>query len=259
MDIVIVVHSKDVKVLPYCLNGLNNIKEKRNVYLVSNEPLNYENTTYIDEKLFPFTKRDVEEYLYEKDYFRAGWYYQQLLKLYSYLVIPNLSDNFLIVDTDTVFLNEVSFFENDRPLYATGREYTEAYFIHMDKLLPGLKKQFPEKSGIVHHTLFQKKFLTEFFDKVESLHKVPFWKAMMQFVDKETARQSGMAENETYFTYIFQYHKREVELRDLRWQNLNEVNGWYLAQNIPHLLEHCKTYLDFVSLHAYTLDGTQLI
>jgi hypothetical protein len=258
MDIVIVFHSKDIKVLPYCLKGLSNIKEKQNVYLVSNEPINYENTTYIDEKLFPFTKKDIESYLYEKDYFRAGWYYQQLLKLYAYLVIPNLSDSFLILDTDTVFLNEISFFDNGKPLYATGREYTESYFIHMNKLVPGLVKQFPEKSGIVHHTLFQKKFLKEIFEKVESYHNVLFWKAMMQFVDKETAYQSGMAENETYFTYIFQFHKEEVEIRELRWQNLNEVDGWYLAQNIPQIIEHCKNYLDFVSLHAYILDESNI-
>jgi len=259
MDIVIVFHSKDKTVLPYCLKGLNNIKEKKNVYLISNESTNYENTTYIDEQLFPFTKKDVESYLYEKDYFRAGWYYQQLLKLYAYKIIPNLSDNFLIVDTDTVFLNEVSFFDNDIPLYAVGTEYTESYFVHMNKLLPGLVKQFPDKSGIVHHTLFQKKYLNELFDKVESLHKILFWKAMMQFVDKESAYMSGMAENETYFTYIFQYHRNEVKIRELLWQNLNEVNGWnYSFKTIDAIINYCSHYLHFVSLHAYLLNDLNI-
>ena len=256
MDIVVVFHSKDQKVLPYCLKGLSHIKEKRNIYLVCNDPVEYEGATYISETLYPFSKKDVDSYILEKYHWRSGWYFQQLLKLYAHRVIPNLSDTFLIVDTDTVFVNDVSFIDTDGiPLYATGTEYHMQYFDHMAKLLPGLVKQFPDKSGVAHHTVFQKEFLDEFFTIVENIHKVPFWRAMMQCVDPDTANISGMAENETYFTYMFQYHRDKVRLRTLAWQNLNEVDGYFSTRfkSIQDIIDYCGNYLHFVSLHAYLL------
>ena len=261
MDIVIVFHSKDQKVLPYCLKGLNKIKEKRNVYLVCNEPVEYEGATYISESLYPFSKKDIDSYILEKYHWRSGWYFQQLLKLYAHRVIPNLSDIFLIVDSDTVFLNEVSFIDTDGiPFYATGIEYNKQYFDHMAKVLPGLVKQFPDKSGIAHHTVFQKEFLDKLFENVEDTHKVLFWKAMMQFVEPETAYMSGMSEHEIYFTYMFQYNRTKVRLRTLVWQNLNEVDGYFTSRfkSIQDIIDYCGNYLHFVSLHAYLLNDLNL-
>ena len=39
--------------------------------------------------------------------------------------------------------------EEGRCLYSTGSENHTPYFEHMKKLIPGLDRQIPEKSGIV--------------------------------------------------------------------------------------------------------------
>jgi hypothetical protein len=160
IDIVITFHSKDAKILPYTIKGLDNIQNKGNIYLITNEDPKIENTIFIDEKIFPFKKDELIQYIGEENAHRAGWYYQQLLKLYAFKVIQNLSENFIIVDSETVFLNNVSFVQDDKLLFATSTENHQPYFDHINCLFKGtLKKQFPDKSGIVHHMVFSKKYL----------------------------------------------------------------------------------------------------
>ena len=42
-------------------------------------------------------------------HWRTGWYYAYWIQLYSILCIPNILDNVLICDLDTIFCKEVTF------------------------------------------------------------------------------------------------------------------------------------------------------
>ena len=41
--------------------------------------------------------------------YRTKWVYQQFLKLYAFKVIPELSDSYVLVDSDTIFLRDIPF------------------------------------------------------------------------------------------------------------------------------------------------------
>ena len=103
-----------------------------------------------------------------------GWYYQQLLKLYALYAIPKISSNVLCLDSDTVFLNPVSFIsEEGGSLFNPGYEYHKPYFEHIARFVPGLKKVYPKYSGISHHMLFQKPIMDDLFADVEKKHGIP--------------------------------------------------------------------------------------
>ena len=258
IDIVITFHSKDAKILPYALKGLENIN-KRNIYLVTNEDPKIENTIYIDENTFPFKKDELIEYIGVENGHRAGWYYQQLLKLYAFKVIPNLSENYLVVDSETVFLNPVSFIENNKLLFATGVEEHKPYINHMKCLFKEqLSKQIADKSGIVHHMIFNKIYLQQMFDKIQEINNDEPWRAFMKCVNKADAGISGMSEYEIYFNYMLQYNSSNTEIRDLRWANIQDVPNYANYNSIDELLNECKKHYDFITLHEMYFRGTKM-
>jgi hypothetical protein len=258
MDIVIVYHSKDSKILPYCVEGTKHINNRRNVYLVTNKDPCIENTIFIDETLFPFSKSEIESYLYENHKSRAGWYYQQLLKMYSYKIIDSISDNFLILDSDTVFLNEVSFINENKICYSTSSENNIMYYEHMNIVLPGLEKQIPTKSGIVHHMVFNKEILNEIVTKIENIHQTTFWDAMMKNINKEHGNESTLSEYEIYFNYVNKYHSDKIVIRELIWRNISDLPNWNTYTKIKDLLEYAKNFLHYVSIHLYLVEGIDL-
>lgn len=255
IDIVIAYHPKDKKVLPYCIEGTKNIKNRNNIYIISSEDPKIEGTIYINENSFPFKKDNIKEYFGEKDSSRAGWYFKQLMNLYAHRVIKNITNKFLLLDCDTLFINEVSMVDNDnKTLYSTGSENHEPYFDHMNKLIPGLNRQIPEKSGIVHHLMVEKKYLDEIIQKVEEIHKKDFWKVMMELIDKNEIHSSGFAEYEIYFNYMLKYHPDVIKLRDLRWRNYNELSNTKNVKTIKELIDKYKDKYDFISLHSWQID-----
>lgn len=246
MDIVIAYHEKDNHIINYCINGIKNIKNARRIYCISKQDYKIQGTVFINESIFPFSKQDIAKYVGED---RAGWYFQQLLKLYSYKYIENLSDTFLVLDSDIVFISPVQFLdENKLPLYGYGGEYWVPYFNHISKVIPGLTKQ-NNKSGICNHMVFQKKYISEIIEKVESLHSDIFWKIMMKYVDPTEYNRSGMSEYELYFNYMIKFHSDQIKIRELRWANIDAIEPCKLCE-----LSSLSDKFDFIAIHNYMFD-----
>ena len=248
-DIVFICHSKDKDILKLSINSIKQyISHYKNVYLVSKEnflsdyncPLNIK---WIDESCFPFSKNDIEHFLPPNiPKHRLGWFYQQLLKLYSPFCINGLSKNFVIIDSDVVFNNYFSFFdENNKPIFTLGTEYHNPYFEHMKRLHPTLEKQIPS-SGISHHMVFNINFLKELFNLVESYHNDIFWKIFLKqvtFVDSDISRAS---EYETYFNFVQKNNPDYYSLRPKKWENIDYKE--YLKNNFD---KNC----DYIALHSH--------
>jgi hypothetical protein len=238
-DIVVCVghHDEDIieKVLVYTKK---NILDHRNIYLVcANKFLEIEGAITIDERIFPFTIEDVQSIQGTRD--RNGWYLQQLLKMYSGLIIPGILEKYLIIDCDTYFLKPTKFLtEDNKCIFTTGTEYHTPYFEHMNRLHPSLKKVHP-LSGISHHTFFDTVLVKEMIKLIEDYHNnlKPFWKIFLDEIDPAHYERSGSAENELYFTYVYIYHPSRMEIRQLHWGNSSTLD----------LNSNC----DFLSVHWY--------
>lgn len=252
IDVVIPSIEKDLPTLNLCIAGIKkNGRNIRRIIVVSKKRLTDKAEWYSEEN-FPFSFQDINKYLAKKNFktkvkksqnnSRTGWYYQQLLKLYAPLVIPEISANVLILDSDTIFLNPVSFLnESYAGQYNTGIEYHLPYFEHATLLIPGFYKIFPTFSGVCHHMLFQRPVIEDLFNTVESYHAKPFWQSFCELVQTEHLLYSGASEYEIYFNYVFS-RTNQVSIRPLSWLNINQIN------RIPF---YKSKGLHYVSIHSY--------
>ncbi|MFZ4100130.1 MAG: DUF6492 family protein, partial [Chlamydiia bacterium] len=189
------------------------------VFVVSKKQLTSE-AIWVPEKAYPFDMADVGTELFhgkqewlQRRFCRTGWYLQQLLKLYAPVAIPDLSEYFLIVDSDIVFYRDVELFCQGVPCYGTSHENWRPYFDHMAKLLPGLRR-FSDVSGIVHHMLMSRSVLDRLKQEVETLWHRPFWKSFLGLV--EPGEGCGASEYEIYFNYL-QLRGYPIKLKPTSW------------------------------------------
>jgi len=226
IDVVIPAHRKDIETLDLCIEGIrNNVKNVRRVIVVSKEKMT-DNAEFYSEEDFPFSFKDVGNIIgFHRKTFN---YYGGLIQTTSALVIPDLERDVLVCDADTVFLKETEFIdENDIALYNVSYDLPShvtlhPYLEHMEKLIPGLTKQ-TQYSGICHHMLIQKDILKEMFDRVEDIHKMPFWKADIgvtlqdyKSLNPKPAHPDApllFTTYELYFNYVMKYHKERVAIR----------------------------------------------
>lgn len=256
IDVVIPSIHKDKITLDLCIEGIkNNCKDVRRVIVVSSTRLT-DKAEWFDEKDYPFSKADVAREIFQDEFqakkylshpkCRIGWIYQQLLKFYAPFVIPEISSNVLILDSDVIFLKEVRFLEENRSLFATALEYTAPYFEHANRFVPGLKRLYPEYSGICHHMLFQKELLEDLFQTVETAHQIPLWKAFCHSISRKQIFGEAASEYEIYFNYVFTYHGDKVSLRPLKWLNVSDlnINDWK-AKDYDYIAYHewCRPHL----------------
>ena len=233
-DIIIPVGPKDINVIQNQLTYTKkNIIGYRNIYLVCYKEIHIEGCIYISEDTFPFSIETVAKFHGKLE--RNGWYLQQLLKLYAGIVIPDILDKYLVIDSDTFFIKPTTFIEDNKCLYNYGTEYHYPYFDHMKKLNDNFIKQIGDKSGICHHMIFETKYIKEIFDIVEKQHNDYFYNIFLKMVTDRT--RSGASEYELYFNYIILNHPSNIKIRQLDWTNSGS------------LLETSK--YNYVSLHWY--------
>lgn len=251
IDVVIPCAEKDVATLNLCIKGIkeNGIAIRR-IIVISKSPLTDE-AEWFDEAKYPFSKFDIAKIIYKSEqealrhrmeWDRIGWVLQQLLKLYAPLVIPDISPNVLVLDSDTIFLNPVHFLsDSNGSLFNTGGEWHEPYFIHGAKLIPDFHRLYPEYSGIVHHMLLQKNVIEDLFQTIESTHGMEPWKAYCACIERSNLYYAPCSEYEIYFNYVLS-HYSQSQIRKLKWDNIS-----YLSQ----VENYRKLGYDYVTAHSW--------
>jgi hypothetical protein len=246
-------------VIPLGPNEISRIQEQiqytkqyvigfRNIYIVTcNTNIHLDGCIIVDENIFPFKEFIVSYFAqHHGKNNRNGWYFQQLIKLYAGTYIEDILDNYLVIDADVFFLKPTHFMENGKPIFSTGQEYHIPYFTHMNLLHESFNKVVYE-SGICHHMLFNKHYLNEIFNIVESSHLKPFWEAFILCVNEHrnhnpTMSESGASEYELYFNYMLKYHKDSILVRKLNWNNISDTMFQMSAYNVRS---------DFISVCAW--------
>ncbi len=255
IDVIIPCIYKDKNTLNLCIEGIRkNCQQIGRVIVISPECYT-DQAEWFDEKQFSFSKQDITYYLAKQNtekaqsasiQRRAGWYFQQLLKLYASYVIPDLSPNILLLDSDTVFLHPITFLTpSGNGIYNVGQEWHKPYFSHMDRLLPGLKRVYNPHSGICHHMLFQRPILEDLFHAVESQHGMDLWKAFCLQVNLDEF-ESGASEYEIYFNFAFS-HTNQLQIRPLKWA---ESSAFYETKD-----KYQQEGYAYVSYHDWMKDS----
>jgi hypothetical protein len=230
-DIVLCLGPKDREIVSYSLASIKKyVYGYRKVFIISKTDPKLE-AVFFDESNFPFSIKDVNNIINVP--LRAGWYFQQLLKLYVSFVLPELLDTFVVIDCDTLFLKPITFYQDGKFLInSTTNENNLPYYEHMQRLHPSIEKM-NEKSGVCHHMVFNKYILRELFDLIETRHFNPLWKVFLELVDLKERGGSGASEYEIYFNYVIKFHSDKIVLRSIPF------SGWgadiaLIPPNLPY-------------------------
>ena len=234
-DIFQTVGPKDFEIIKDTLKiNKKNIIGYNKIYLFNEEKkFLFRGINDVEKSLFPFTFEYVENKIENKN--RAGWIYAQLVKLYfPYLHKGN--DNVLVVDSDVFFTRKINFLnESNKPIFTVSDEYHQPYFDHMFRVHPDFVRAY-EKSGISHHMFFNKQLLTEMFEKVEKLHKKPFYEVYLDNLDGK--ENSPSADYEIYFHFVLNNHKEKYSIREIKWKNVSLLTFKdfrnYMMISLPH-------------------------
>lgn len=223
-DIVIVLNHGEITFLNKQIEFINKyINGFRKIFIITNnKDISIENCTIISENRFPFTTDNK-------------YSLKELFKLYSYNYIPNILDNYLVVDSGVYFQKIITFFEKNIQLFNTIYNGNKNTLEHMTKLHPTLfkqedflnekdrrKGQFYQKNrgyGNCNFMFFQKKYIKNLIKLIENKHKKPFWKVFIENILVE----KGTSIYEIYFHYITIHHPKKYKIKNLYSNTVKEI------------------------------------
>jgi hypothetical protein len=242
IDVVIPTTDKDLQKLSIVIPSLSNIQHHiDNIYLVAPKSEFIKDfcikhgCIFIDENsVLDLTIKDID---YKPcGINRAGWIFQQLLKLNCDTFCKN--EYILVADSDTVFSRKQYFIKHKKMVFDCSDEYHGPYFDAYKKLL-GLNKRFA-LSFVAHHMLFKKSLLKEMKQKIEEYTHKKWFEAILDNLDMNET--STFSEYETYGNYMYYNHKNLMLLRE--WYNKSTTSKKY--SEIPN-----KSKYKTISMHSY--------
>lgn len=245
-DVVIPCHPKDSQNLTQTVKSLRNLKDKNRTYIISPSPidLNIPDEYYnISDSEFDnlFTINQIKERWTrecEKFAYRSSWVYQQLIKLFCYQKIQDLTECFLFLDSDTMIARNIDF-DINKFQYSIPQE-NHQYYKNSYKKMTGLDAQ--NFSFISHHMMFKKEYLSEMISHIENLHNDTFFNVLLNSIEYDT--QSPFAEQEMYGNWMYEKHNDLCECRQLKMTDIGAI---------PTDLQLIRLGVDYdlVSSHAW--------
>jgi hypothetical protein len=252
IDVIIPCIDKDLDTLELCIKSTRKYVENvRRIIVISKSKIT-KSAEWFDEKKYPFSKSEIALEIFggddaqakkftDRSKSRVGWIYQQFLKLYAYLVIPNISSNILVVDADVIWMQPISFTsERGEPFFTAAYEHHAPYYAHMARLLKGLSPS-TQYSGVAHHMLFQAPILKDLFAKIREEHGMEPWKAICLCIDRKYLNVSSFSEYEIYFNFALA-RSDQCQVREIKW------NNFALLQNLE---EDRKKGYAYVACHSW--------
>ena len=213
-----------------------------------------ERIVFVDEnELVPgLTLAAVKKLMYSRIYTdkRAGWYFQQFLKMGYARICQGRA--YVVWDADTVPVRPVRF-ENEagQYLFTLRQEFNPPYFETMRTLL-GLEK-IEKESFIVENMVFDTALMQELLDRIEAnsaLEGQVFWQKILYAVSPENLKGSGFSEFETYGTYVTTLHPGRYATRHM--ETLRSGKNILGAQPVPEVLEWAGQSYDLVSMEKFS-------
>lgn len=249
LDVVIPAHPKDYETLDIAVDCvLRNLPEARLVHVVtrpgwSHESPRVERVPEPPTETLPPVEKIHRRWELEHPPLahRASWLYQELLGLGAALYIDGLLPSYVCIDADTLFLRPVRFlFDGKRFTYCDSPQLTRREYAVAHRRLTGEEQL--ARSFTAHHMLFDQELLDELFEQIETLHRKPWYDAILDSVDYRVA--SCFNDWDTYGSWVVTHHPEVSMRRPLEWADVRYVPNRLARRRLSHRL-------DFVSAHAY--------
>lgn len=205
IDVVIPIISKDLKILPLCLEGVRNCVANtvKQIYIVApdkqeiKEFCQEHGLVFVDENsVFGFAPRDLRLITTSGDD-RSGWIFQQFVKLSGKV---GTCRYYLCIDADHVLIHPHVFLTDEqKTVFYLSYEEHQPYYDNIRRLLPDVK--IGNLSYVDHKMLFDKNKLEELHQAISSCNEGKLWyKAILDSIDRNT--HAGFSEFETYGNFV---------------------------------------------------------
>ncbi len=154
---------------------------------------------------------DIIKSLFEgvgRDKLKAGWYYQQFLKMAFARSEFCDTEYYLSWDSDTIPLRKIDFFnENGSPYFTMKTERHEPYFTTIEKLL--CISKFNIHSYIAENMIFKKSIMLELINCMQSNNLIQgdiWYEKIIYALEPESVSPMGFSEFETYGNFCFNFY-----------------------------------------------------
>lgn len=225
VDVVIPFHPKDLSTVKLCCFSLKNVVHVENIFLVSSINPHIEGTNFIDEKSVNscMNLQEIFDIWNKKNVklsARSGWLYQQFIKLSAPEIIKNISENFLVCDSDIFFLRNPYQNISDE-VFPYANAFTGEYHIPYKTAYSRLMNHEPPAgfSFINHNMVFNTNTLSSLKLYIENLHQKRWDHAIMDCISFSEA--SCFSEYDLYGNWAYQHMKHEKV--DMKIAQMNVV------------------------------------
>ncbi len=194
-----------------------------------------------EEEVLGFGVAKLEPLFAGSEHKRAGWVYQQLLKLSADKVAT--SDAILVLDADTVFVSDMTFERDGRYLLQYSEGFMDCYDAATMNILgaPTLNSF----SFVCHHMVMRRCLLEALKTHIEQVNGMPWIDAVIRAVDPHSAQP--LSEYELYGNFALQERPQE-----------HFLEYWFNASLSVDVEEDCEAVFRrygqdhrTVSLHSY--------
>lgn len=224
LDIVYVTKIDHLYTLKLSINKILALYEVNSIYIVTDKKyfkfFNFDfpaQIVLIDQnKVLPnMIKSDLDSLQLPFFPNRSGWYFQQLLKL-GISNINSLSENYVVIDADTIFLKPITFInEYNQFVFLKATEYHMPYFENYKALLN--EEPNREFSFISQYMVFNKTIVKMLCTDIEKqMANSTTWNwAIMNNLKGESG--SLFSEYETYGHYIKNHFPEKCVFVTMNW------------------------------------------
>ena len=245
LDIVITFHIKDEKNLKFTINSIRKNILHSKIFIITN----FENYDIINNLKCVFINENIiGEDLYNNiiKENRGGWYLQQILKLFAHNFVS--TENYLVIDADTVILKKIDFFEDNFPLLVVNNQIFYPYF-NVIKYLLNITNEL-NFSFISHHMVFNKNIVKQLINEIEFHSKTTWINAIVNILYKKNQNIS-FSEFETYGNYIISKNIK------FKFRNLHTID-LPIKPNYFFIKLYSFRY-DIISFHNYSWTNNKII
>ncbi len=242
MDVVIPYHEKDEYTVYACIDSCKkHIKNLENIYVISKNRFTYDNVKWIPEEAYPFSISDIGRVNSNIHESRRAWYYQQLLKLYVFKVYSYLNE-FLIVDSDVIFLKDYYPKVEGKWAYNTLSFIHEPYALNAELIHPSLTPFDKTISGVTHTMLFERKRLQELFNRIKRQGE-EVWETIISSLKYDVQGEYGgegsaLSEYDLYFNFIMNEYPEQYVHRKINYADVKDYKDYLDNKEFTYVANH---------------------
>lgn len=216
-DVVLVISKKDISLLKNSIELIkSNLDGNRYICIGCKELKdtveNVFHCVFMDENtIYPqMTLSHIENIIQEKggNPQRAGWYFQQFLKMaYSYI---SKTKSYVVWDSDTIPLSHIDYIRDNRYVFMGKKEFHKPYFDVINRIFKGeIYRWNQEISFIAENMIIDCAYMKEMINNINVNSEISgnkFYDIILDAIDEKEISWSGFSEFETYGNYMMVKH-----------------------------------------------------